>query len=358
RCNGCGSKIGSEILENALERIIKNHPEPNSKWWERFLWKKEKSNLVLGLQNPTDSAILKIPKNKNLALTVDQFTAVISDPYLNGKITANHCLNDLFAISAKPDFALATISFPVKSSRLAEYDLYHSLEGAMEAFEESGCKLVGGHSTESDEMTLGFTCGGLLEEDHGSNITGARSDDYIVITKKVGTGIVLAYNMRNKAKAISLEQAIQSMLLSNYKASRILKEYDVTSCTDISGFGILGHLIAILKSSHKRAIIGIENIPVFSGIKGMLKDSSFIRSSMFPSNFQSYNKFLQKVDVERSYLADILFDPQTSGGLLFTIGGEKLQNCLDELKSKGYNSATCIGQIGEGNPEVTLVERF
>ncbi len=335
RCAGCGSKVGSSVLSNALERIEGPQGE----------------GVAVGLDEPDDAAVIEIPQGMHSVQSVDFFRAFVDDPYVLGKITANHCLSDLYAMGAQPHTALAIATLPYGDHKETEDTLTDLLTGAVEVLKEEGGVLVGGHTTEGAELTFGLSVNGIVDLDSALRKGGMQPGDALILTKALGTGVVLAAAMRRLARGEWLEAAIASMLLSNCEASKCLLAHDATACTDVTGFGLLGHLSEMLNASQVSAELNLDAIPLLPGALELSK--SGIRSTLYPEN-----------EVHASILsggmpphpgAPILFDPQTAGGLLGTVPASQLESCLESLRTKGYADAAQVGTITEsGQPSVSL----
>jgi selenide,water dikinase len=249
RCGGCGAKVPAPILRRALDRL-----PPQTK-----------DGLTQGLDAPDDAAVLMPPPGKALVQTVDQFRAFIDDPYLFARIAANHCLGDVFAMGAEPHSALAAVMLPHDGEDKIAEDLYQLLAGATETLAEAGAVLAGGHTGEGAEMAFGLTVNGYADPDTLLRKAGLRPGDALILTKPLGTGVLFAADMRTKAQGEWIEAAFASMLRSAGPSVPILRAHGASACTDVTGFGLLGHLIEMLQASGADAALDLDAIPLLAG---------------------------------------------------------------------------------------------
>jgi selenide, water dikinase len=286
RCGGCGAKVSAEVLAGALATLPRtDNPDL--------------------LTNLDDAAVLTPPLGKLLVQSVDHFRAFLDDPFIFGQIAAAHALSDLYAMGAEPWTALAIASVPYASSQKMRSDLSAMLQGATEILRADGCTLVGGHSAEASEAALGFSVTGLVDANMIMRKSGLQPGDQLILTKPLGTGIVLAGHMRGNARSRWLLAAIESMRTTNAAAARIALAFRPTAGTDVTGFGLAGHLQEMLNASNVAAVLRLQAIPALPGARALAAHG--IESSLAPDN--------------RRLLGDtpdtaLLVDPQTSGGLL------------------------------------------
>ena len=329
RCGGCGAKVGATILSRVMQRL----PD------------EQRDDVLIGRDSPDDCAMLAVPEGKMMVQSVDYFRSFIDDPYTFGAIAANHALGDIFAMGAEAQSVLAIATVPYGRERVVEETLYDVMSGAMSIVQPSGAVLVGGHSSEGAELAFGLTVNGLIDPDKVWRKSGLQSGDAIVLTKPVGTGTLFAAEMRGKAKGRWIDAAIQSMLLSNQQAAACLQKYNATACTDLTGFGIIGHLIEMTKASQVDAELLIDAIPLLDG--AMQTVAAGILSSLQPANLR-LRRAIHDIENASKYPAfPLLFDPQTAGGLLAGVPAEQVGACVSELKLSGYPDTKIIGRINE-----------
>ncbi len=327
RCAGCGSKVGSTVLERVLQRLdrIENTPD-----------------IIIGLDAPDDAAVVQVPQGKLMVHTIDYFRALVNDPYIFGQISTNHCLSDIFAMGATPQSVLAIASVPYAIESKVEETLYQLLSGAVKVLNQAQTPLIGGHTNEGLELGFGLSSHGLISPHQLLTKAGMQPDQLLILNKPLGTGTLFAADMRFVAKNQWIDGAIESMLLSNQAAANCLIKYGVTACTDVTGFGLLGHLMEMVKASNVRVELFLEAIPILAGARETLQSGIF--SSLHPENLQ-FSRFIADVDISDRQLYPILFDPQTSGGLLAAISSDRATDCIAELQALGYGQATIIGRI-------------
>jgi selenide,water dikinase len=275
--------------------------------------------------------------------SVDHFRAFIDDPFVFGEIAAAHALSDLHAMGARPWTALAVAAVPYAVGRKMRTELADMLNGATGVLAAEGCALVGGHSAEAPEPSLGFAVTGLADPGTLLRKSGLRPGDALVLTKPLGTGIVLAGHMRGLAHAAWLQAAIASMRSTNAIAAALFREFGVTACTDVSGFGLAGHLMEMLRASRVGAVIWPEALSALPGALELAARG--VESTLAPQN-------RRVLPLARSgATTPLLFDPQTSGGLLAGVGADQVDACVAAMHRHGV-SASVIGMVEDG--EVVL----
>jgi selenide, water dikinase len=337
RCGGCGAKVGATVLSRALGAI---EPVP-------------RADVVVGLDAPDDAALIDNGGDLLSVQTVDYFRAIVDDPYVFGKIAANHSLGDVYAMGGEPQSALAIATIPYGLESKVEADLSAMMAGANEVLREAGCALVGGHTSEGAELALGFAVNGLVSRTSALRKTGLRPGDALVLTKPVGTGTLLAADMRRKAKARWVMAAVAHMMFSSRRAAAILREHDVHAATDVTGFGLIGHLVEMVRASGVDATLAIDRVPLLAGASDTVAMGIF--SSLQPQNVR-LRRAVRNLDVASKHpLYPLLFDPQTAGGLLAAVPLCRAQACVAALRSAGYAEADVIGFVSEQGTEVEPV---
>ena len=327
RCGGCAAKVSADVLAAALADI---DTVP-------------RDDVVVGLEAPDDAAMISVPANRLSVLSVDGFRPMIDDPWLFGRITANHCLGDVYAMGAEPQAAMTMATLPVWPEDKLVDELRQMLLGAQYVFDQEGVSLVGGHTGEGAELTLGFTVTGLIEPDRALRKSALQAGDLLVLTKPLGTGTLLAADMRGKARGRWLQAAMESMLLSCRTAGAVLGRHGAHACTDITGFGLAGHLLEMLGDTQLGALIDLDALPILPGAAETVETG--ILSTLQPKN----ERFAAQVEADartrkRGEFA-LLFDPQTAGGLFAGLPQESVQAGLTELKAQGYPDTTVIGEV-------------
>jgi selenide,water dikinase len=336
RCAGCGAKVGHSILARSLQRLQAEQPCSNH------------PDVILGLEQPDDAAVITIPPEMLLVQTVDYFPALLSDPFRFGQIVANHCLNDLLAMGATPQTALAIATLEPASESLQEETLYQLLAGVVTQLQTVGAVLVGGHTTEGEEGVLGLVCNGWVTRDRLWQKQQVAPGQGLILTKALGTGVLFAAEMQFQAQGRWLEAAMHAMLQSSHQAAQILHQHGATACTDVTGFGLIGHLVDLMRAAPVSVTLNLEAIALLEGALDVIQQG--IQSSLYPQNAKFAGAIANFEAFRRSQAPafpqlPILFDPQTAGGLLATVPLAESEACLRDLQAAGYEHARLIGQV-------------
>jgi selenide,water dikinase len=324
RCGGCGAKVPATVLRKALSRLPVQ----------------TKEGLDQGLDSPDDAAVLTPPPGKSLIQTVDQFRAFLDDPFLFGRIAANHCLGDIFAMGAEPHSALAAVMLPHGEDDKMGDDLYQLLAGATETLAEAGAVLAGGHTGEGAEMAFGLTVNGYAAPETIIRKGGLKPGDALILTKPIGTGVLFAADMRAEARGTWIEAALASMQISLRPCVEIMRDHGVSAGTDVTGFGLAGHLLEMLEASDAAAILDLDAIPVLAGAAELSQRG--IESTLRPGNEASAG---QGLAAGNHPTRPLLFDPQTTGGLLFGVPADQAEKCVTALHATGSADAAVIGTV-------------
>jgi selenide, water dikinase len=341
-CAGCGSKVGGQVLTRALGRVRAEAPDDED-WPGRDSLGKLGHRIYAGLEAPDDAAIVSAPLGESgpkLAVqTVDHFSALVDDPFVFGQICVNHCLSDLFAMGATSSHVLALATIPYGAEDKQEEMLYQLLSGAVKALADAKTCLVGGHTNEGADLSLGFACNGWIEPHQIWRKSGMLPGQSLILTKALGTGSLFAADQQRQAKGRWIESAVASMLQSNRTAADCLRAHGATACTDVTGFGLAGHLLEMIAASQVSVRLKINEVARLPGVEKTLQ--SGIISSLHERNRQNVLSRIQGAAAS----VPILFDPQTSGGLLASIPSAQTDNCLQDLHRLGFTDSRCIGTI-------------
>jgi selenide,water dikinase len=327
RCGGCGAKVGSTVLSRALGEL-----KPI-----------ERDDIIIGLHAPDDAAVLEVPPGKAVVHTVDFFRAFIDDPYLFGKVAANHALGDVFAMGAEAQSATAVATVPYGIESKVEDVVFQMMSGAVEVLNEAGCALVGGHTGEGKELALGFAVNGLIDPKEVMSKGGLRAGDALILTKPIGTGTLFAAHAKLEAKGRWIDSALASMIQSNKAAAECLHRFGSKACTDVTGFGLLGHLVEMTRPSGVDAELSLSALPILPGAEETA--AAGILSSLQPANIRLRRGIRDQEKWVDHPRYPLIFDPQTAGGLLASVPADKAEACVAELKSLGYPHTVVIGRI-------------
>lgn len=341
-CGGCAAKVGESVLHRALAR----------------LGVRQDDAVVLGLEAPDDAAAVRMPRGELIVASIDGFRPFVDDPYLVGRVAAVNAASDLWAKGATPRFALAQVTIPDTDPDHAEEALFQLLAGARAALDADGITLVGGHTIAGDALQIGLAVWGTAESTL-LRLDGLRPGDRLVLTKALGTGVLFHADMRGLARGAWIESATASMLRSNGAASRIARETGATACTDVSGFGLVGHLGALLRASGVTARVALGALPLLPGVRACFHRG--LRSTAHPQNAEARRAL--RIDPEPAVRPelDAFFDPQTSGGLLFGVAAERADDAVARLHAAGDVAAACVGVVtetaAEGAARIRVVAR-
>jgi selenide,water dikinase len=327
RCGGCGAKVGSDILARALARVRT----------------RRRDDILIGLDAPDDAAVVEVPSCKVLVQSVDFFRAMIDDPYVFGQIAANHALGDLYAMGADPHSALAVVGIPYGPEEKVEEVLTDLLAGAVEVLHAAGADLVGGHTSEAAELGLGFTVNGIVDRSKLLRRGGLRDGDRVVLTKPIGTGTLFAADMRYEARGRWIASAVRSMTQSSRAAAECLIRHGATACTDVTGFGLLGHLHEMAAASAVGVSLDLASVPLLDGAEQTAKAG--LLSTLYPQNLRLGRVIKDVGNMPAIPRFALLFDPQTAGGLLAGVPAGRVDTCLADLRAAGYSHSAVVGTV-------------
>jgi selenide,water dikinase len=342
RCGGCGAKVGATVLSRALAQV-------------RPI---ERDDVLIGLHAPDDAAVLRVPPGKALVHTVDFFRAFVDDPWLFGRIAANHALGDIFAMGAEAQSATAIATVPPGLEDKVEDTLFQMMSGAVSVLNEAGCALVGGHTGEGRELALGFAVNGLIDETLSGVMAkgGLRPGDVLILTKPIGTGTLFAAHARLQARGRWIDAALVSMQVSSRAAAACLSAHGARACTDLTGFGLLGHLLEMTQAAGVDAELELDALPLLDGAAETV--AAGILSSLHPANTRLRRALRNQKEALDHPNYPLLFDPQTAGGLLAGVPEAAADACLAALHEAGYRQAARIGRVvpqGDAPEAIRLV---
>lgn len=310
------------------------------------------SNVILGLERADDAGVYKVSDDLAIIQTVDFFTPVVDDPYAFGQIAAANALSDVYAMGGVPKTAMNLVAFPLKDMDLSI--LRQIIQGGLDKMKEAGVVLVGGHSVEDKELKYGLAVTGFIHPDRVLTKKKIKAGDRLILTKPLGTGIINTAIKGGLASKEITDTVTRLMATLNKDAAEIMENYPVHACTDITGFGFLGHIAEMVMDSGAGIRIQANCVPIlpqtldYAGM-GLVPAGAYKNREFF----ERHVDFAMGVD---SLIQDILFDPQTSGGLLICVQGDRADGLLQELKQKGIHDAAIVGQIEPEPKERIVVE--
>ena len=306
-----------------------------------------------GFESFDDCGIYKIDEKKSIIQTVDFFTPIVDDPYLFGQIAATNSLSDIYAMGGVPLFALNIAAFP--SEKISLDILSEILQGGIDKCNSANISILGGHTIKDDIPKYGLAVTGLIDNNKIIRNNTAKIGDDIILTKPIGSGIISTAIKKQLAKESIIQEAINIMNTLNNKSSKIMSEYHVNACTDVTGFGLLGHLNEICKGSNLSATINYENIPLIT------KTEEFANKGIIPGgtkkNLEFLNDILWFADSIRKFEKLILADAQTSGGLLIACDKSKSEEMLEDLNKNAEFTSKVIGKFKKREKHNIYCER-
>ena len=325
--SGCGCKIGRE----ALSHILRHLPQVID------------PNVMVGTATADDAAVYKIDEKRALVQTVDFFTPVVDNPYDYGRIAAANAISDIYAMGGRPLFALSIIAFPIETLPLSI--LEGIIKGGTDKAREAGIEIIGGHSIDDPEPKYGLCVTGIIEQDKVVRNDRAAAGDLLILTKPLGTGIISKAIKSGDASVADIEEAVRVMTFLNRGASEAMVEAGIKAATDVTGFGLLGHLYGMLKGSHVGAVIKSSAIPVIRGVRDYAEKGFIPRGTR--NNLASVDKnvvWSAAISQETKY---ILADAQTSGGLLISCPREKKEMLIELLYQTNCIAVAEVGEVIE-----------
>ncbi len=312
---GCAAKIGPGVLAEVVGRLPSAVDE----------------NLMVGVETADDAAVYRVSDEVALIQTVDFFPPMVDDPYTFGQIAAANALSDVYAMGGEPRLALNVVAFP---NCLGAEVLGEILAGGASKVQEAGAVLAGGHSINDEEPKYGLCVSGFVHPDRIWKNGGAQAGDVLLLTKPLGVGLINTAVKAGMASAEAEKKAVESMSCLNKIAMEVLREAEVHSCTDVTGFGLTGHALETARASKASLVIETKKLEV-------LPDALFYASMGLVPEGTYRNKEFNKKDVRieeqvDEALEDLVFDPQTSGGLLVSLPGRDAETVLRKLEQAGY----------------------
>ena len=294
----------------------------------------------MGLDSPDDAGVYKLNSEIALIQTLDFLTPITDSPYEFGQIAAANSLSDVYAMGGEPITVMNIVCFP--NNILSEDILAETLRGGLDKINESGAVLVGGHSVDDQEFKYGLSVTGIVHPDKVKTNSAAATGDAIILTKPVGTGIMSTAIKAKLATPQNIKESVAVMSMLNKTAAEVMSQFNVNACTDVTGFGLVGHLLEMAKGSKKDITLFTQKVPMLNNVL------DFARMGMVPAGAhknRSFFKELTHIDeaVDRA-VVDLIFDPQTSGGLLISLNKKDAGTCVEKMKIKGIK-AWIVGEI-------------
>lgn len=317
-----------------LDQILKGLPIPKD------------PKVLVGLDTSDDAGVYQLSDEVALVQTVDFFTPIVDDPFAFGQIAVANALSDVYAMGGTPLTGMNLVAFPIKT--LSPSILKEILLGGLSKMKEAGVALVGGHSIEDPEIKYGLAVTGLIHPQKILTNAKAKVGDKLVLTKALGTGIIATALKGQMASEEAVQKIVESMVTLNKTASEQMIKFGAHACTDITGFSFLGHALEMATASQVGLVIQSKSIPIFP------EAMEYAKIGLVPGGAHSNRQFFScKVEAQSSVselLLDILYDPQTSGGLLISLPSDQAENLVDALKKEGHVDTSMVGQVVEAHP--------
>lgn len=311
-----------------LQRIISRLPEDTS------------PELLSSIHNGEDAGVFLLQEGLALVQTVDFFPPIVDDPYTFGQIAAANAMSDIYAMGAKPLTALNIVAFPCA---IGTDVLENILLGGHSKVREAGAFMVGGHTIEDEEPKYGLAVTGVVNPSEMKTISGARRGDFLVLTKAIGTGVLTTALKGGLVTGEQISEAVQSMCLLNREAAEVFARHAVSACTDVTGFGLIGHLYEMARASSAGAEVWAAEVPLFQ------KTLEMASMGMIPEGESRNREYVRDSEAVADGIDEILigclYDPQTSGGLLAAVPPDALDPVLKELKSGPCPRASAVGVV-------------
>ncbi len=318
--------MGPEDLYKALQALpLISHP-----------------NLIAGMEHAEDAGVYRLTDDLALVQTVDFFTPIVDDPYTFGQVAAVNALSDIYAMGGQPLTAMNIVCFPVKKMDIAI--LQQILLGGLSKMREAGVLLVGGHSVEDDELKYGLSVTGVIHPGKVLKNRGARVGDRLILTKPLGTGIVSTALKADMAGEALLAKSIRCMTTLNKTAAELMTATSgVHACTDVTGFGFLGHACEMMVDGGVGMKINAADVPFFAEIRDLVEDGVIPAGLHRNRNFRM--SMIDRATDFPDWLVDIFFDPQTAGGLLIALAADQAEGLAAKLHAQGLSDAAIVGEI-------------
>jgi selenide,water dikinase len=297
--------------------------------------------LIVGLDKADDAGVYQLRDDLAIIQTVDFFTPIVDDPFLFGQIAATNALSDVYAMGGEPICAMNIACFPAQTMKIEV--LREILRGGLAKLREAGVVLAGGHTVEDPELKYGLSVTGTIHPAHVLTNQGVQVGDRLVLTKPIGTGIVNTAIKGELAGAAVIDEAVAVMATLNHTPARVMRAYDVHACTDITGFGLLGHLCEMIEGARAGIALDAAAVPLLDEVLG------FCEIGLLPGGLHRNRAFREEMITREAgvpdVLFDVLFDPQTSGGLLVAVPAADAQALVKELVAAGVARAAIVGEV-------------
>lgn len=309
-------------------------------------------DLMVGDDTGDDAAVYRLSAEQALIFTVDFITPLVNDSFLYGQVAAANSISDVYAMGGKPIMALNVCCFPAEGVPKEELNVI--LKGGMEVAARGGCLIVGGHTVKDNELKYGLAVVGLVHPDKVKRNSTPAVGHKLIITKPIGSGVIVTGARMGRVSQEALIATCKSMTIINDKGAEVAQEYDASALTDITGFGLGGHALGMVKHKKVGYRFSASAIPVFPETMDLIRAG--VRTGVTQSNFETIKPYLKVAEGVPQEYAALLADPATAGGLLMPVPAEKADEALAALRAKGYSHAAIVGEVHDagGKAELSL----
>jgi len=307
-------------------------------------------NLLVGYETSDDAGVYRLTDDLAIIMTADYITPPVNDPYIYGQIAAANAISDVYAMGGQPVACLNLVSFP--SKKLPPEVLHQIVAGALSKITEAGAVLAGGHSVEDDEPKFGLAVTGIVHPDKFWTNKGAQPGDVLILTKPVGSGVLFNANLKKWVSKAAMEACLSILITLNRTAAEVMSGFDIHAATDVTGFGLAGHGFEMAKASGVCFKISIKDLPI-------MDEALKVYEKGMTTGVNAYNRKMveQYLWLETdlpSWHEEIVFDPQTNGGLLVAVTKSQGESLVNALHAKGVTAASIIGSVHELKAEIHL----
>jgi selenide,water dikinase len=303
--------------------------------------KNKDPNLLVGYETSDDAGVYRLTDDLAIIMTADFITPPVNDPYIYGQIAAANAISDVYAMGGKPVACLNLVSFP--SNKLEPEVLHQIVAGALSKITEAGAVLAGGHSVEDDEPKFGLSVTGIVHPKKIWTNKGAQSGDVLILTKPIGSGVLFNANLKKWVSKEAMEACLSILIMLNRTAAEVMSGFDIHAATDVTGFGLAGHGFEMAKASMVCLEISIKDLPIMDEALEMYKRG--MTTGVNAYNRQMVERHFRLETDLSPWHEEIIFDPQTSGGLLVAVTQTQGENLVNALRAKGVTAAKIIGNV-------------
>ncbi len=300
-------------------------------------------NLLVGYAGSDDAGVYRLTDDLAIVMTADFITPPVDDPYLYGQVAAANALSDVYAMGGRPLACLNLVCFPAK--KLPMEVLNRIVAGALSKITEAGAVLAGGHSIDDDEPKFGLSVTGLVHPEKIWRNSGAMAGDALILTKPIGSGVLFNANLKKMVSGQALDACLAALTTLNRQAAEVMQAFEIHAATDITGFGLAGHALEMVKGSGVGLEIGLDRLPILPEALDMYRQG--VTTGVNPYNRQLVEPRARFDAAVPAWHQEIVFDPQTSGGLLAAVPAGQADELVAELRAKGVDAARIIGRVVE-----------